>query len=213
MRYKDGINVGFSRGLKGKWKKSRINQNSTAVVFFCGTSPLTMSWLRVRNSFFSNIFLYFSSLELFSLSLSLDSIFMCVRVFFFSKRSKVRPRLGQWSVAGLVSLLLAFFRTLRVILFFFYSPNSLGFFSPEFFPVPAVLMRPGWTFVKTLPWQPLMACPLRNAMELSGQYFDWRFQWRRWRLILRAFYGLCVESSGNVSRLWWSSKGLSVWFS
>lgn len=132
MRYKDGINVGFSRGLKGKWKKSRINQNSTAVVFFCGTSPLTMSWLRVRNSFFSNIFLYFSSLELFSLSLSLDSIFMCVRVFFFSKRSKVRPRLGQWSVAGLVSLLLAFFRTLRVILFFFTRPIHWAFFSRIF---------------------------------------------------------------------------------
>lgn len=133
MRYKDGINVGFSRGLKGKWKKSRINQNSTAVVFFA----VLLHW-RCRDCvwgtvFFSNIFLYFSSLELFSLSLSLDSIFMCVRVFFFSKRSKVRPRLGQWSVAGLVSLLLAFFRTLRVILFFFYSPNSLGFFFPNFF--------------------------------------------------------------------------------
>ena len=133
MRYKDGINVGFSRGLKGKWKKSRINQNSTAVVFFCGTSPLTMSWLRVRNSFFSNIFLYFSSLELFSLSLARLNFYVCAR-FFFSKRSKVRPRLGQWSVAGLVSLLLAFFRTLRVILFFFLLAQFIGLFFPRIFP-------------------------------------------------------------------------------
>ena len=174
MRYKDGINVGFSRGLKGKWKKSRINQNSTAVVFFCGTSPLTMSWLRVRNSFFSNIFLYFSSLELFSLSLARLNFYVCARFFFLEA---VESATTPWAMERGRSCFpfTGFFPDITSYFVFFYSPNSLGFFFPEFFPVPAVLMRPGWTFVKTLPWQPLMACPLRNAMELSGQYFDWRF--------------------------------------
>ena len=148
-----------------------------------------------------------------SLSLSRSTQFLCVCAFFFLEA--VESATTPWAMERGRSCFpfTGFFPDITSYFVFFLLAQFIGLFFPEFFPVPAVLMRPGWTFVKTLPWQPLMACPLRNAMELSGQYFDWRFQWRRCRLILRAFYGLCVESSGNVSRLWWSSKGLSVWFS
>ena len=132
MRYKDGINVGFSRGLKGKWKKSRINQNSTAVVFFCGTSPLTMSWLRVRNSFFSNIFLYFSSLELFSLSLARLNFYVCARFFFLEA---VESATTPWAMERGRSCFpfTGFFPDITsYFVFFFTRPIHWAFFSRIF---------------------------------------------------------------------------------
>ena len=195
--------------MKKKSNKSKFDRGRFFLRYF-STDDVVIAC--EEQFFFKHFSLLFVARTVLSLSLARLNFYVCARFFFLEA---VESATTPWAMERGRSCFpfTGFFPDITSYFVFFYSPNSLGFFFPEFFPVPAVLMRPGWTFVKTLPWQPLMACPLRNAMELSGQYFDWRFQWRRCRLILRAFYGLCVESSGNVSRLWWSSKGLSVWFS
>ena len=87
MRYKDGINVGFSRGLKGKWKKSRINQNSTAVVFFLRYFSTDDVVIACEEQFF---FKHFSLLFVARtvLSLSRSTQFLCVCAFFFSRSGR-----------------------------------------------------------------------------------------------------------------------------
>ena len=195
--------------MKKKSNKSKFDRGRFFLRYF-STDDVVIAC--EEQFFFKHFSLLFVARTVLSLSLARLNFYVCARFFFLEA---VESATTPWAMERGRSCFpfTGFFPDITSYFVFFLLAQFIGLFFPEFFPVPAVLMRPGWTFVKTLPWQPLMACPLRNAMELSGQYFDWRFQWRRWRLILRAFYGLCVESSGNVSRLWWSSKGLSVWFS
>ena len=133
MRYKDGINVGFSRGLKGKWKKSRINQNSTAVVFFLRYFSTDDVVIACEEQFF---FKHFSLLFVARtvLSLSRSTQFLCVCAFFFLEA--VESATTPWAMERGRSCFpfTGFFPDITSYFVFFLLAQFIGLFFSRIFP-------------------------------------------------------------------------------